>query len=96
VQGPAALDKIRAAKILVVGAGGIGCELLKNLVLTGFQSIEVVDLDTIDVSNLNRQFLFRPQHVGRPKAHVAKEAVLALNPAASILSYHAYVLLQAV
>lgn len=47
-----------------------GCELLKNLVQTGFQDIEVVDLDTIDKSNLNRQFLFRPHHVDKSKVCV--------------------------
>ncbi|XP_014664793.1 PREDICTED: SUMO-activating enzyme subunit 2-like [Priapulus caudatus] len=81
-------EEIRAAKLLVVGAGGIGCELLKNLVLTGFRYIEVIDLDTIDVSNLNRQFLFRKQHVGKSKAVVARESVQALNPDAKIIAHH--------
>ncbi len=54
----------------MVGAGGIGCELLKNLVLSGFGEIHIVDLDTIDLSNLNRQFLFRHEHIKKSKALV--------------------------
>lgn len=85
------VDKITRSKILVIGAGGIGCELLKNVVLTGFVDIEIIDLDTIDPSNLNRQFLFRPHHVGKPKAIVAREAAMAFNPTANIVARHANV-----
>lgn len=81
-------DSLSTCKVLVVGAGGIGCELLKNLVLTGFKNIEVIDLDTIDVSNLNRQFLFQKKHVGKSKAQVAKESALTFCPTANITAYH--------
>ena len=69
--GEALVGKIQSCKILLVGAGGIGTELLKNLALTGFSYVEVIDLDTIDTSNLNRQLLFRSQHVGMPKCTVS-------------------------
>lgn len=71
----AARKTLASAKILVVGAGGIGCELLKSVVLAGALSITVVDLDTIDATNLNRQFLFRQRHIDAPKSHVAVEII---------------------
>ena len=77
------------SRVLVVGAGGIGCELVKNLVLTGICNIDLIDLDIIDVSNLNRQFLFQRKHVGKSKAEVAKQSALQFNPKANITAIHA-------
>ncbi|KAH8338265.1 hypothetical protein KR074_011966 [Drosophila pseudoananassae] len=86
---PASLQElVKKSKVLVVGAGGIGCEVLKNLVLSGFTDIEIIDLDTIDLSNLNRQFLFHREHVGKSKARVARESALSFNPDAKITAYH--------
>lgn len=84
VYGPHAAERVANAAVLVVGAGGVGCELLKNLATAGFLNITVVDLDTIDVSNLNRQFLFRRHHVGKSKAIEAANAISAFAPNAQI------------
>ncbi|GAA6023410.1 hypothetical protein JCM11491_006462 [Sporobolomyces phaffii] len=93
VLGEPLFDKLVNSRVLVVGAGGIGCELLKNMVMTGFGSgpkgsIELLDLDTIDLSNLNRQFLFQKQHVKRPKSIVARETALKFNPNVKITALH--------
>ncbi|KAH3678451.1 hypothetical protein WICMUC_001468 [Wickerhamomyces mucosus] len=76
---------IANSKTFLVGSGAIGCEVLKNWALMGLGSgpngkIVVTDNDTIEKSNLNRQFLFRPKDVGKNKSQVAAEAVVAINP----------------
>lgn len=80
VYGSGCEKAVRAARLLVVGAGGVGCELVKNLASVGFGHVTLVDLDTIDFSNLNRQFLFRRKHLGKPKATQAAEAIQAMLP----------------
>lgn len=85
------LQAVKGSKLLMVGAGGIGCELLKTLALSGFEDIHIIDMDTIEVSNLNRQFLFRQSHVGQSKAKVARDAVLKFKPHINIKPYHANV-----
>jgi molybdopterin/thiamine biosynthesis adenylyltransferase len=72
-------NKIRETKVLVIGAGALGNEILKNLSLLGFRDIVVMDLDRIEESNLSRTVLFRSENVGEFKANVAARSVEAIN-----------------
>ncbi len=73
-------EKLLGAKVLVVGAGALGNEVLKNLALLGAGRLFIIDYDTIETSNLTRSVLYRAGDAGRPKSARAAEAVKALNP----------------
>lgn len=75
--------KIRGAGILIAGCGGLGSNVAHMLVRCGFCRLVLVDCDTVDASNLNRQFFF-PDQVGRPKPQALAETLLRLNPALSL------------
>lgn len=80
---------MKSSNLLIVGVGGIGCELIKVLSKSGFNKFTLIDLDTIEVTNLNRQFYFRREHVGRSKAEVGRESILKLHPNLEIEAYQA-------
>jgi len=73
-------DRLAAAKVLVVGAGALGNEVLKNLALLGVGTVFVIDLDTVEPSNLSRSVLFRAEDGGQSKAEVAARRAREINP----------------
>lgn len=72
--------KLKEAKVLVVGAGGLGSPAAYYLAAAGIGKIGLVDSDAVDLSNLQRQILHRTEDVGKPKVESAREKLLALNP----------------
>ncbi len=85
--GMAGQIKLKQSSALVVGAGGLGNPLLQYLGAAGVGRIGIVDFDTIDVTNLQRQVMFGTKDVGRKKLEVAKERVLAINPNVDVQMY---------
>ncbi len=85
--GMAGQIKLKQSSVLVVGAGGLGNPLLQYLGAAGVGRIGIVDFDTIDLTNLQRQVMYGTKDVGRKKLEVAKERVQAINPNVDVQSY---------
>ncbi|MHA1359140.1 MAG: HesA/MoeB/ThiF family protein [Candidatus Helarchaeota archaeon] len=79
---------IKNARVLIAGVGGLGCEIAKNLAMLGVGQLDLVDLDIIEHSNLNRQILFAGAKMGTPKAIVAAKKLKEINPYIIIKGYH--------
>lgn len=85
--GIAGQEKLKAANVLMIGAGGLGCPVLQYLAAAGVGTIGIVDDDVVDVSNLHRQILYTVADVGKPKAVTAKQKLELLNPFVKITAY---------
>ena len=79
--------KLLDAKVLIVGAGGLGSPISIYLTLAGVGTIGIVDFDTVDVTNLQRQILHYNDDVGRPKVESARDTLLAYNPDVNVIMH---------
>lgn len=81
-------ERLRQAKVMVVGAGALGNEALKNLALLGVGRIFIADFDVVEASNLSRSVLFRTEDTGRRKVEVAAERLHEINPDVQVATFH--------
>jgi molybdopterin/thiamine biosynthesis adenylyltransferase len=82
-------EKIKAAKVLVIGAGGLGCPALQYLSASGVGTIGIVDFDKVEIHNLHRQILYNTNDIGKQKALVAEQKLKAANPNINFKVYDA-------
>ena len=87
--GPVGQRKLMEAKVLVVGAGGLGSPVSIYLALAGVGTVGIVDFDVVDLSNLQRQILHQTEDVGRPKVVSAKQTLNAYNPEVNVVTHEA-------
>ena len=85
--GTAGQEKLSAAKVLVVGAGGLGCPALQYLAAAGVGTIGIVDFDVVEISNLQRQILDTTEEIGKPKTETAAKKLKAINPEIEVRFY---------
>ena len=78
-------EKIKNSKVLVVGAGGLGCPVALYLAAAGVGTIGLIDFDVVDLSNLQRQVLYSEKDVGKSKVHMARERLVQLNSNVNVI-----------
>jgi adenylyltransferase/sulfurtransferase len=85
--GPAGQEQLLQARVLLIGAGGLGCPAALYLAAAGVGTLGMADFDTVDASNLQRQVLYGTADVGRPKVEVARERLAQLNPDVNVIAH---------
>jgi adenylyltransferase/sulfurtransferase len=88
--GFAGQKKLDAARVLVIGSGGLGCAVLPYLAASGIGHIGIIDGDVVSESNLHRQILYTTEDIGQPKVSIAQKKLKALNPNIQIIAENAY------
>lgn len=85
--GDSGQEKLKKAKVLVIGAGGLGCPILQYIASAGVGTIGIVDFDTIEIHNLHRQILYTEDQIGLSKTTTAKATIEKLNPLICVLAF---------
>lgn len=85
------IDKLKNARVVVLGIGGVGGFVVEALVRSGIGHIAIVDKDTISISNLNRQIIATHETIGKDKVEVMKERMLSINPQCRIESHKCFI-----
>lgn len=85
--GDSGQEKLKKAKVLVIGAGGLGCPILQYLAPAGVGTIGIVDFDKVEIHNLHRQIIYTENQVGLAKATTAKSVLEGLNPLINIIAF---------
>ncbi|MEO4006826.1 HesA/MoeB/ThiF family protein [Flavobacterium sp. CAU 1735] len=86
--GEAGQLRLKNAKVLVIGAGGLGCPILQYLATAGVGTLGIIDFDTVEIHNLHRQILYTEAAIGQPKAEIASAVIRQLNPEINCLVFN--------
>ena len=83
--------KLLNAKVMIIGAGGLGAPVAMYLAAAGVGTIGIADADEVDLSNLQRQIIHQTKDVGVPKVESARETMEAMNPDVKVNTYHEFI-----